>query len=233
MFLGRFVCQKCGRRFATLRLGQGRDITGINSAAGSHGHGPNVPIEEATSRYHEMEAEHRRLGIKSNAELNAESRAELRAAKKAERTGAGVIGPPNPWAHRSGVDGFDVVRFMTMRGWWEPEAVRRVEGWSRPHFKCGQFLTVQLSGPGEPGPAFYERPMPTEYRVIDLSSPTIDPDEHVVQSTSPERAVMEALGIEVVRSGPKHDLRARVYFQHPGQPVSMVRLYSKVGKTLI
>ena len=69
--------------------------------------------------------------------------------------------------------------------------------------------------------------MPTQYRVIDLSSPAIVPDERIVQSTSPERAVMEALGVEVVRSGSKRDLRARVYFQHPGQPVSMVRLYSK------
>jgi hypothetical protein len=72
--------------------------------------------------------------------------------------------------------------------------------------------------------------MPLEYRVIDLSSPTIDPGERIVRSTSPERAVMDALGVQVVRSGSKQDIRARVYFQHPGQPVSMVRLYSKVDK---
>lgn len=100
IFLGRFVCQKCGRRFASLRLGQGTDTAGINTAAGSHDHGPDISIEEATHHYHELEAERRRLGIKSNADLNAESRAKLRAAKKAERTGAGFIGPPNPWAHR-------------------------------------------------------------------------------------------------------------------------------------
>jgi hypothetical protein len=99
-FLGRFVCQKCGRRFASLRMGQGADTTGINSAAGSHAHGPDISIEEATRHHHEMEAERRRLGIKSNAELNAESRVKLIAAKRAERTGAGFIGPPNPWAHR-------------------------------------------------------------------------------------------------------------------------------------
>lgn len=73
--------------------------------------------------------------------------------------------------------------------------------------------------------------MPLEYRVIDLSTSTIDPDERIVQTTSPERAVLEALGVEVVRSGPKRDLRARVYFQHPGQPVSMVRLYLKADKS--
>lgn len=70
--------------------------------------------------------------------------------------------------------------------------------------------------------------MPIQYRVIDLANPAIDPDERIVQSTSPERAVMEALGVEVVRSGSKRDLRARVYFQYPGQPLSMVRLYSKL-----
>lgn len=72
--------------------------------------------------------------------------------------------------------------------------------------------------------------MPIEYRVIDLASPAIDPTERVVRSTSPERAVMETLGIAVVRSGSKRDLRARVYFQHPGQPLTMVRLYSKVDQ---
>jgi hypothetical protein len=66
--------------------------------------------------------------------------------------------------------------------------------------------------------------MPTRYRVIDLSSMVIDADELIVQSTSPERAVREALGVEVVRSGARGDLRARVYFstrvnQSPGSPL--------------
>jgi hypothetical protein len=73
--------------------------------------------------------------------------------------------------------------------------------------------------------------MPIQYRVIDLADPAIDPDEHLVRSTSPERAVMDVLGVEVVRSGSKRELRARVYFQHPGQPLSMVRLYSKSEKS--
>jgi hypothetical protein len=42
---------------------------------------------------------------------------------------------------------------------------------------------------------------------------------------------MDVLGVEVVRSGSKRELRARVYFQHPGQPLSMVRLYSKSEKS--
>lgn len=66
-----------------------------------------------------------------------------------------------------------------------------------------------------------------EYRIIDLQVEAINPDEIVVCASSPERAVREALGIEVVRSGSRRDLRARVYFQHPGQPLSMVRLYTK------
>jgi hypothetical protein len=48
---------------------------------------------------------------------------------------------------------------------------------------------------------------------------------------APIKAVMDALGVEAVRSGSKRDLRARVYFQHPGQPLSMVRLYSKSEKS--
>jgi hypothetical protein len=67
----------------------------------------------------------------------------------------------------------------------------------------------------------------TEYRIIDLDVETIDPDEIVVRASSPERAVRDALGIDVVRSGSRRDLRVRVYFQHPGQPLSMVRLYTK------
>ena len=66
-----------------------------------------------------------------------------------------------------------------------------------------------------------------EYRIIDLQVETIEPKEIVVCASSPERAVQDALGVEVVRSGSKRDLRARVYFQHPGQPLSMVRLYTK------
>lgn len=89
---------------------------------------------------------------------------------------------------------------------------------------------LQNFGPRVPfGPDFYRAAVMTmQYRVIDLANSAIDPDERVVQSTSPERAVLEALGVEVVRSGSKQDLRARVYVQHPGQPVSMVRLYAKV-----
>ena len=68
-----------------------------------------------------------------------------------------------------------------------------------------------------------------EYRIIDLHTETIDPEPKTVQSTSPEKAAEMVLGLELVRRGAKKDLRARVYYQHAGQPVTMVRLYTKVA----
>lgn len=68
-----------------------------------------------------------------------------------------------------------------------------------------------------------------EFRVIDLQTETIDPNPKAVVAQSPERAAEMALGLSLVRSGARRDLRARVYCQHPGQPVSMVRLYTKVA----
>jgi len=65
------------------------------------------------------------------------------------------------------------------------------------------------------------------FRVIDLKLVAADP-EVVVKAITPERAAKLALGVDLVRSGSKCDLRARVYFQHPGQSLSMVRLYTKV-----
>lgn len=67
-----------------------------------------------------------------------------------------------------------------------------------------------------------------EFRIIGLQTETIDPNPKTVVAPSPERAAELALGLTLVRSGAKQDLRARVYSQHPGQPVNMVRLYTKV-----
>ena len=69
----------------------------------------------------------------------------------------------------------------------------------------------------------------TEYRVIDLQTETIDPEPRTVEAQSPEKAAELVLGLELVRSGSRRDLRARVYFQHPGRPLTMVRLYTKVA----
>ncbi|MET3925536.1 hypothetical protein [Devosia sp. 2618] len=70
--------------------------------------------------------------------------------------------------------------------------------------------------------------MSVKHRVVDLRSGIIDPHEIIVEGArSPEDAVRQALGCDLVRSGQKRHLAARVYFQLPDQPVSMVRLYNK------
>jgi hypothetical protein len=67
-----------------------------------------------------------------------------------------------------------------------------------------------------------------EYRVFDLRHEIVDPDPRVVSGVrSPEEAARQALGLELTRSGLKRDLAARVYFQMPDQPLTMVRLYSR------
>ena len=60
-------------------------------------------------------------------------------------------------------------------------------------------LTFKNFGSKVPfGPEFFgATAMTLQCRVIDLGSSAIDPDERVVQSTSPERAVMQVLGVEV------------------------------------
>lgn len=68
-----------------------------------------------------------------------------------------------------------------------------------------------------------------KFRVIDLQGGTIDPEPKIVAAQSPERAAEQALGVSLVRSGARQDLRARVYYQHPDQPMNMVRLYTKVA----
>lgn len=67
-----------------------------------------------------------------------------------------------------------------------------------------------------------------QFRVIDLQTEAIDPNEIVVHAASPEDAARRALGADLVRSGAKRDLRARVYFTHPGAALSMVRLYARI-----
>ncbi len=67
----------------------------------------------------------------------------------------------------------------------------------------------------------------TEFKVIDLQPDRIDLEPKTVEATTAEDAAHIALGVDLVRSGPKQNLRARVYFQHPGQPMTMVRLYSR------
>lgn len=103
-FLQRFVCEKCGRRSADIRLVLSSDTPGLNGGQGGHNHQPPMSLEESLERYRAFVAERKRLGIKSNEEIASESRefrkAQARAEKLAEKTGGVLIGPPNPWARR-------------------------------------------------------------------------------------------------------------------------------------
>jgi hypothetical protein len=71
--------------------------------------------------------------------------------------------------------------------------------------------------------------MTKSFRVVDLRQDAlvIDTDIIVEGVQSPEAAVRDVLGIQVVRSGAKRDLVAKVYWQPIGQPLTMVRLYAK------
>ena len=72
--------------------------------------------------------------------------------------------------------------------------------------------------------------MTRTYRVVDLRTGIAVPSEIIVEGeNSPERAAKKALGLDLVRSGSKRDLTARVYWQVPDQPLNMVRLYTKSG----
>ncbi len=70
--------------------------------------------------------------------------------------------------------------------------------------------------------------MALTYRVVDARNSDEDAVDILVEGVrSPEDAVRQALGIDVVRSGARKDLVARVYWQTLGQPMNMVRLYSR------
>jgi hypothetical protein len=73
--------------------------------------------------------------------------------------------------------------------------------------------------------------MTTSYRVLDMRTEMTSPAElTVARARSPEDAARQALGLDLVRSGHRRDLIARVYWQPEGQPVTMVRLYRRVGE---
>ncbi|HEV7346557.1 MAG TPA: hypothetical protein VGN60_13095 [Devosia sp.] len=70
--------------------------------------------------------------------------------------------------------------------------------------------------------------MSKSFRVVDLRQDALADTHITIEGVqSPEAAVREALGVQVVRSGPKRDLVAKVYWQPLGQPLTMVRLYVK------
>jgi hypothetical protein len=72
-------------------------------------------------------------------------------------------------------------------------------------------------------------PMTLAYRVVDLRDDAKLAGDIIIEGArTPEDAAREALGLRLIRSGSKRDLAARVYWQHSGQPLNMVRLYTKV-----
>lgn len=73
--------------------------------------------------------------------------------------------------------------------------------------------------------------MSNHYRVVDPYAAD-DIDGHIVTAPSPEKAAAEVCGMELVRSGAKADLVAKVYWQvGSGGLTNMVRLYQKANTT--
>ena len=70
------------------------------------------------------------------------------------------------------------------------------------------------------------------FRVVDARLNTQVPPDVTVEASSPEGAAKSALGLDLVRSGQKEDLAARVYWSDKGQPMRMVRLYLRVQDRL-
>ena len=70
--------------------------------------------------------------------------------------------------------------------------------------------------------------MPNLFRVLDLSGLASVQAEETVTAPSPEAAAALVLGVELVRSGAKKDLVAKVYWNGPESALNMVRLYRKV-----
>ena len=70
--------------------------------------------------------------------------------------------------------------------------------------------------------------MGIDFRVVEVVTEAgLERELVVPQARSPEAAARLAIGETLVRSGRRQDLRAKVYFQHPDQPISMVRLYRR------
>lgn len=74
--------------------------------------------------------------------------------------------------------------------------------------------------------------MAITYRVVDVRGDIDEATETIIAGArSPEDAARQALGLDLVRSGRRKDLIARVYWQSPGQPMNMVRLYRRVASS--
>lgn len=65
------------------------------------------------------------------------------------------------------------------------------------------------------------------FRVVDTRDDA--GDDKTVQADTAEAAGRLVFGADLVRSGRRADLVARVYWQLPGAPVNMVRLYTRAS----
>lgn len=70
--------------------------------------------------------------------------------------------------------------------------------------------------------------MSKTFRVVDTRG-NASGDDKTVEADTAEAAARLVFGADLVRSGRKSDLVARVYWQLPGAPVNMVRLYTRAA----
>jgi hypothetical protein len=71
--------------------------------------------------------------------------------------------------------------------------------------------------------------MSKSFRVVDFRQNLAGADcAPVVDVATPEQAVRQAIGEDLVRSGVKGEFVAKVYFQNGDSPMNMVRFYRKV-----
>ena len=71
--------------------------------------------------------------------------------------------------------------------------------------------------------------MVIEFSIVDVQAENNAATSEIVRANSPEQAASIALGLDLLWSGKKQNLWARVYSQRERQPKSMVRLYQRSG----
>ncbi|MCS6759908.1 MAG: hypothetical protein MO852_13930 [Candidatus Devosia euplotis] len=70
--------------------------------------------------------------------------------------------------------------------------------------------------------------MLSSYTALDLRPSDIGiAGEFIIDAYPPEGAATRALGLDLIRTGTFRNLRAKVYFQYPGQPMNTIRLYAR------
>ncbi|WEK03220.1 MAG: hypothetical protein P0Y65_13530 [Candidatus Devosia phytovorans] len=70
--------------------------------------------------------------------------------------------------------------------------------------------------------------MKRSFRVVDLQDDAAGVELGKFEGASPELAARSALNLDVVRSGARADLVAKVYFENVDGAINMVRMYRRV-----